>query len=158
MSAIGNQLDLRAILARANAATPGPWLGDPTGTVCAASDVVPDGQGGEILPPDGPMEIAECYRRELPDERAKNADFIASARTDVPELVAEVQVLQAIVRRVVSITQDTDGDSLDQDEEVPVGEVLRMLYEFPKQATVVDRALQGGVINESPMDVRNTDR
>jgi hypothetical protein len=91
-------LDLAAIRARAAAATPGPWLGDPTGTVCAAVDVVPDGQGGEILPPDGPMEVAECYRRELPDERARNADFIAHARSDVPALLDALNLLEVQIR------------------------------------------------------------
>src|SRR5438128_2326129 len=46
-------VDLDAVRALAKAATPGPWLADPTGTVVAASDVVPDGQGGQALPAQG---------------------------------------------------------------------------------------------------------
>jgi hypothetical protein len=88
-------LDLDAIKARANAATPGPWSGDPTGTVCADADLIPDPKGGEILPADGPMEVAECYRNERPDERARNAEFIARAREDVPALLAQVERFEA---------------------------------------------------------------
>jgi hypothetical protein len=57
----------------ARAATPGPWLADPTGTVCAAADLVDD-----MLPEAGPMEIAECYRYTRAEERGENAQHIAA--------------------------------------------------------------------------------
>lgn len=62
------------MLDTARAATPGPWLADPTGTVCAEADLVDD-----MLQPigHGPQEIAECYRSERPTERADNAAHIA---------------------------------------------------------------------------------
>jgi hypothetical protein len=61
------------------AASPAPWSADPTGTVCADIDLRPDGKGGQILPEDGPMEVAECYRGWA-EERAANAELIASLR------------------------------------------------------------------------------
>lgn len=96
-------LDLEAIKKLADAATPGPWSADPTGTVCADADLVLDVNGGEILPEGGPMEIAECYRNERPDwtERASNAAFIAAARTAVPALLAALEEAQ---RRLETMT------------------------------------------------------
>lgn len=79
----------------AKAATPGPWSGDVTGTVCADADLMPDERGGEILPPDGPMEVAECYRNELPDERGSNAEHIA--RHDPVWVLRDVAVKRGIV-------------------------------------------------------------
>lgn len=90
-------LDLDAIRAREAAATEGPWSADPTGTVCADADLVPDGNGGEILPDQGPMEVAECYRNEKPGERGANAEFIAHAREDVPALLAGVERLRGLL-------------------------------------------------------------
>lgn len=58
----------------------------------------------------------------------------------------ELEQLRAAVRRVVSLTQDTDGDALDIDETVPVGEVLRVLYEFHED--VVERACLSRSANE----------
>jgi hypothetical protein len=57
-----------------------------------------------------------------------------------PALLDEIDRLHVVVRRVISITQDTDGDPLDVDEEIPVGEVLRMLYEFDHLAASVNDA------------------
>lgn len=93
-------LDLAAIRARTDAATEGPWSADPTGTVCAKADLLPDGKGGEILPLSGPMEVAECYRDESPGERAKNAEFIAHSRADVPALLDLVEVQAAELERL----------------------------------------------------------
>lgn len=80
------------------AATPGPWSPDPTGTVCADADLVPDGAGGELLPPDGPMEVAECYRNECPDERGLNAEHIA--RHDPARVLREVEAKRRIIAEV----------------------------------------------------------
>ena len=73
---------------RARAATPSPWLGDPTGTVVAAADLVDDGTPEKVLPSGGPMEVAECYRNETPDEHGRNAAHIASWHPAVALAVA----------------------------------------------------------------------
>ena len=66
-------LDLAAIQARADAATPGPWtLGIVYGTVMRSS-------GGNIAR----------------DSTEANAEFIAHARTDVPALLARIAELEA---------------------------------------------------------------
>jgi hypothetical protein len=70
------------------AASPAPWSADPTGTVCADVDLRPDGPRGQALPEGGPMEVAECYRFELPGERAANAELIASLRNIAVPLAA----------------------------------------------------------------------
>jgi hypothetical protein len=72
---LGELLDRAEKLA--TGCSPAPWSSDPTGTVCADADLRPDGNGGEILPPEGPSEVAECYRNERPGERGANAAHIA---------------------------------------------------------------------------------
>jgi hypothetical protein len=74
---------------RAGKATPGPWSGDPTGTVCADDDLRPDPNGGEILPPEGPQEVAECYRNERSGERGDNAAYIAMLHPPVALALAD---------------------------------------------------------------------
>ena len=68
-------LDLDAIEARANAATPGPWK------YCADSDAI---KGTNALIVRG--------------ARSNSGPFIASARTDVPALIARVRELEAQLR------------------------------------------------------------
>ncbi len=75
-------LDLDAILARANAATDGPW---------AAYDLRHQ-RGGQIRLHGGGYRIANVMRSG--DRAAEDAEFITAARTDVPELVAEVERLR----------------------------------------------------------------
>jgi hypothetical protein len=76
---------LRELGAAATAAT---WSADPTGTVCADADLRHDDKGGEFLPEDGPMEVAECYRNERPGERSGNAYLIAALRNAAEPLAA----------------------------------------------------------------------
>jgi hypothetical protein len=71
--------DLQAIEARANAAMPGPWH------LAITRDDDPDRANIEA----GPIDVAD-------DAQNDDAVFIASARTDVPALVAEVRRLRAI--------------------------------------------------------------
>ena len=82
--------ELEAIKRRCEAATDGPWNSEGSPYVFAK---VPDGR------PNGEGIVhCECYvRRGVTDDKA-NAEFIAAARTDVPELVAEVERLQEIER------------------------------------------------------------
>lgn len=75
-----SNLDLPAIKARYEAATEGPWTGE---------DNYVRGDHGVLAmcPCYGPGYLAEF-------PAAANAEFIAHARTDVPELVAEVERLR----------------------------------------------------------------
>ncbi|MHB8406220.1 MAG: hypothetical protein ACYDCJ_12435 [Gammaproteobacteria bacterium] len=76
MSDTHEALDLDAIEARANAATPGPW----------DTDEYDGGLRSTVTA--GPITSDEDY------------DFIAHARTDVPALIAEVRRLRAIEARL----------------------------------------------------------
>lgn len=92
----------------AKAATPGPWSADPTGTVCADADLQPDGNGGEILPSDGPMEIAECYRNERAGERGHNAAHIA--RWDPSTVLRLVERDRRLLEEIDSALADDWAD------------------------------------------------
>jgi hypothetical protein len=79
---VGDPVDVDAARARANAATPGPW-------------VLSEPQGNWIWP-----HICNTYASKRAD-----AVFIAAARSDVPALADEVERLRAEVARV-SIERD----------------------------------------------------
>lgn len=74
------ELDLDAIRARVDGATPGMWYWWPL-------DPRPHFQVG----PTESAPVAEVYG---PTERGADAEFIAHARTDVPALLAEVERLR----------------------------------------------------------------
>jgi protein-S-isoprenylcysteine O-methyltransferase Ste14 len=85
---------LAEIEARANAATPGPWADTPDGSyrsVVTATVRDPMYLGDEtwVVSVLGPA-------MKMPQARA-NAVFMAHARADVPELVAEVRRLREAV-------------------------------------------------------------
>jgi hypothetical protein len=81
------ELDLDAIEARANAATPGPW---EHGERCVW-------QAGML----NTAEIAvDCEHGNGGIRRHADAEFIAHARTDVPALLAEVKRLREQVERM----------------------------------------------------------
>lgn len=80
-------LDLDAIEARANAATPGPWKRLPSLSIdYAVESEVSKGCGV----PDLMIDLSG-------DSARADADFIAAARTDVPALVAEVRRLRVAI-------------------------------------------------------------
>lgn len=92
-------LDLDAIEARANRATPGPWdaIGPYEVHVLAACDCEPEGACGDCE--DGGFAV--CSFNEHMRERAfANFEFIAHARTDIPALIARVRELEAEVERM----------------------------------------------------------
>ncbi len=74
-------IDLDAIERRANAATPGPWYGNRNCGVYAVNVGQVVGTGCSC-----------CTKSRLTDE---DAAFMASARTDVPALIARVRELEA---------------------------------------------------------------
>lgn len=86
---------LEAIKARAEAATPGPWvdrLRDFEGA---------DGYGLESHPTveaNGKTVCIFCEREIDDDNDEVNAEFIAAAREDVPALLEEVERLQRVAR------------------------------------------------------------
>lgn len=93
-------IDVKAILARADAATKGPWAieqkrHDPTEYEIVVGD---DRVGiGEAWGDDGDPN---CWPARA------NATFIAAAREDVPALVAEVERLRALITRVVTYARE----------------------------------------------------
>lgn len=83
-------LDLDAIQARADAATPGPWeFDDEVLGVWTAAD---GALGGGICDPH------DEYARGL-NHPLENMRFVAHARQDIPLLVAEVRRLRKIIER-----------------------------------------------------------
>ena len=72
-------IDLEAIKARAEAATPGPWVWEIFSSACGSEWVVSDLTD---------RVVASCSGGWGPDAR-----FIGSAREDVPALVAEIERL-----------------------------------------------------------------
>ena len=81
---------LAEIEARCNAATPGPWTLMPE--MCG-----PDGQG--VYEESGLgiiCEVGDPYPRG-DNHPQENMEFIAAARADVPDLLAEVRRLRALV-------------------------------------------------------------
>jgi len=93
---------LTAIEARANAATPGPWLLDP-----AIPHVV------DIRRPE-PMSFLVIHDDPNGPESARpDAEFIAAARTDVPDLVATLRAVEAKATEWASKAPADDwGDDL----------------------------------------------
>ena len=74
---------LAGIEARAKAATPGPWCTDSWEIY----------QGAEYTA--GAEWLGETCRAGEMDGSRADAEFVAAARTDVPELLAEVQRMRA---------------------------------------------------------------
>ena len=107
-------LDLDAIEARANAATPGPW-GVGNGThIVRGLEVTGRGSYTCIQ---SVAEVADEDDREdwghddfVEVDPEDDAAFIAAARTDVPALVAEVRRLRAELAEVTA-----ENDQLRQD-------------------------------------------
>ena len=105
------KLDTKAILARANAATEGPWrvgnvetwhvFGDPNG------DVMARGLGRVVL------------RANENFPHANDMAFIAAARTDVPALCAEVERLRAVLGDFVEYERRRHPPRMGGDEYPP---------------------------------------
>lgn len=79
---------LEEIKARAEKATPGPWMKDPDEPV-------------HIMKPDKPgfswdgTVVATLQRDDFGLFEEANADFIAHARTDIPKLLAALEAVEA---------------------------------------------------------------
>jgi hypothetical protein len=122
-------LDLDAIEARANAATPGPWRGDRhDGTAKYSVEGAPSTSGPQALVlrvdhKDG--EFGFVGLNGTADEA-----FVLAARTDVPALVAEVRRLTADLAECYRLTgADPDGNDDAHLARKAVGAVKRLRAE-----------------------------
>jgi hypothetical protein len=104
-------LDLNAIEARANAATPAPWgfyIGSNDNTGSLAAGLQMTSPGSYTRTRDIAEFDADTYYSGLDDEldddaaeeqaqaqMAADVTFVAAARTDVPDLAAEIRQLRA---------------------------------------------------------------
>jgi hypothetical protein len=79
--------ELAVMLARAEAATPGPWKSYVEGR---------DHTSGSSFIMTGPQD-ARGNDLELTGATAPDQDFIAAARQDVPKLIAEVRRLRRLL-------------------------------------------------------------
>lgn len=87
----GLDLDLDVIEARANAATEGPWWAWDRGV----GYVIALGEPGDVDEYNRPRrELPEGMRTDI--GREADAVFVAAARTDVPELAAELRRFQPV--------------------------------------------------------------
>lgn len=115
-------LDLNAIQARADAATPGPWLiadtTDPT------SDWYDEFDGPMVVDDDSRPGFYSAIAKDFcqgADDGVSDAVFVAHARTDVPALLAEVRHLRAAVARA---EQDRDRAAMQRDNAEAAVEAL----------------------------------
>lgn len=84
-------LDLGPIKAREKAATAGPWFGYKEKTECVACDI-PTGCEYTVSARNH-VDICFLYA----DKTGADAVFVAQARTDIPNLIAEVERLRALL-------------------------------------------------------------
>lgn len=100
--------ELDEIEERANAATPGPWhvrrLDDEDAMNLVAISTIPDTGLGERWPEFHHDQIVAATLVQQPryvdiadDRWDENARFIASARQDIPRLVAEIRRLRNLL-------------------------------------------------------------
>jgi hypothetical protein len=104
-------LDLDAIEARAEAATPGPWR--QTTSKRGYRDVLqtPDSYGDRMIAKID-QEAFIVSRRDARMLRCPNADadFIAHARIDIPALVAELRAAREVVEAAQKLETDIESD------------------------------------------------
>jgi hypothetical protein len=123
-------LDLPAIRARAEAATPGPWqevlcpksaFDGKDWIGVASEDVV--GKGG----------LGVCINGRVGDghevQSVADAEFIAHARTDIPALLAEVDRLREQVKRAAYwVVDEIDPDMDAEGKDALVAEALEATH------------------------------
>jgi cell division septum initiation protein DivIVA len=107
-------LDLDAIEARANAATPGPWVQSQRDMWM----VYRDGGGTPEIDVGGGYDIKE------------NAAFVAHARSDVPALVAEVRNLRAYVAALDSEIKVFYGEPVNTAQRSPEATIAVLVQEL----------------------------
>lgn len=103
-------LDLDAIERRLDAATPGPWH-EGDGWVYTLPVYEDDDRLSDVLG----MDFVDDDRAAAEHDRAsRNAQFIAHARTDVADLLAEVRRLRAATVAAPVLGVATDGPAGDR--------------------------------------------
>ena len=111
---------LAEIEARAEAATEGPW------------EAWDRGIGFEV------HVNAECLNSEFRETfRQADAEFIAAARTDVPDLLAEVRRLQAAVERV----RERQGVPMTLPELAAIRAIVAVAHPHHHLLTAIDAAM-----------------
>lgn len=95
------ELDLDAIRARCDAATDGPWTAEYS-----------EAQGNCVLPHDAESTREAVAVTRLFHQQA-DADFIAHARTDVPELIDEIERLQEAAERIPKLLFNEEQHALE---------------------------------------------
>ena len=91
-------IDIDAIEARENAATPGPWYSDNSDNMDDA------GNHYSVMYGDG-WYLARVWKDLKQSNCVADAAFIASARQDVPALCAEVRELRAALERARALAE-----------------------------------------------------
>ena len=98
-------LELEVIEERANAATPGPWI-EVKKSVRVLTNFSPKGKAPSGYE-GGICNCLGCYRpgidrqSDLNLQAAANAEFIAHAREDVPELIEDIRILRSELKRAI---------------------------------------------------------
>lgn len=106
--------DTEAIALRANSATPGPWHVDGPefgGLWVTAYRDGPSIAGGQPVHP----SHAEQRFAVIAGLGEADAEFIAHARTDIPELLARVRELSEVLAFLLDDTQHNDHECQDSD-------------------------------------------
>ncbi len=93
-------IDLDAIQARADATSPGPWKGSPTCRDAVVADAKPGQEVDEEVRYYGGAPIGESMH-------AADREFIAHARTDVPDLVAELRAARDAINLLRPMAEGT---------------------------------------------------
>ena len=129
------KLDTKAIRARAEAATAGPWgvwedhaeiwaglIENTPGMVRAKKGGGPIGSFEQI---DDDMDDDDFDGEDSSQQSIDNAVFAAAARTDVPALCARVEALEAALRYVRVMFHDAPGTQRYIDAALEGGEPCR---------------------------------
>lgn len=90
-------IDIDAIEARANAATPGPWESTHGITYDPDAGLIEDREFMIMRADDDTAIASDVFDPVIQKPSAANCEFIAAARQDVPALCAEVRELRALV-------------------------------------------------------------
>lgn len=134
---MGEPLDLDAIEAQAEAATPGPWFRDvyedgeegegPTGVYPGSRG--PMVESNDVMgPPIGEEQYANDVASCIGDA---NAAFIAAARTNVPALVAEVRKWQKATEEEAEARGKAEGAYMSAVAEIR--NLLASAHPHPKE-------------------------
>lgn len=129
-------MDLAAIKARADAATPGPWK-------LWAMSVLADPVGDSNL--DSAIPVADTFfRNDQGKPRTFDATFIAHAREDVPAMVAAIERAIFELDRIPEYAYTGHTPTCQGEPGCPLCRALAILRGYPKDdGEVLDDDLPG---------------